>query len=141
MPGKTVEIKAPNALQQLFGADGNQWSYTFTNLPKYDEDGMEYTYTVTEEPVNGYSSAQNGATFTNTLLTSVQVEKIWPGVAEADKKPVTVKLYHTTADNPTENDWTEVPVSEGGGEKIITAPDWTITYSSLGPVCTGWQPL
>lgn len=131
MPGKTVEIKAPNALQQLFGADGNQWSYTFTNLPKYDEDGMEYTYTVTEEPVNGYSSAQNGATFTNTLLTSVQVEKIWPGVAEADKKPVTVKLYHTTADNPTENDWTEVPVSEGGGEKIITAPDWTITYSSL----------
>ena len=42
-----------------------------------------------------------------------------------------MKLYHTTADNPTENDWTEVPVSEGGGEKIITAPDWTITYSSL----------
>ena len=132
MPGKTVEIKAPNALQQLFGADSNQWSYTFENLPKYDGDGKEYVYTVTEEPVNGYNSAQSGTTFTNTLLTSVQVEKIWPGVAEADKKPVTVKLCRTTADNPTEDDWTEVPADEGGGKKNIDAQsNWIGIYEGL----------
>lgn len=132
MQGKTVEIKAPNALQQLFSADSNQWSYTFEDLPKYDENGIEYVYTVTEEPVNGYNSAQSDTTFTNTLLTSVRVEKIWPGVAEADKKPVTVKLCRTTADNPTEDDWTEVPADEGGGKKNIDAQsNWIGIYEGL----------
>ena len=133
LPGETVEIKAPNVLQQLFGADSDQWSYTFTDLPKYDENGKEYVYTVSEEPVEGYEPApQEGTAFTNTLLTSVQVEKIWPGVDEAAWKPVTVKLYRTVADNPTDADWIEVPESEGGGEKVINADsNWIGTYDGL----------
>lgn len=35
--------------------DGN-WLYSFENLPKYDEEGTNYVYSVTEDPVDGYRS-------------------------------------------------------------------------------------
>ena len=42
--------------------------YSFDNLAKYDlEDGHIYSYTVSEDAVNGYTSVQNGNNFTNTI--------------------------------------------------------------------------
>ena len=32
------------------------WTYTFRGVPKYDNDGNEYTYTIDEEPIDGYTS-------------------------------------------------------------------------------------
>lgn len=34
-------------------SEQTQWKYNFTNLEKYDADGKPYTYTVTEDNVNG----------------------------------------------------------------------------------------
>ena len=36
------------------------WKYSFTDLPKYDDNGAEYEYTVKEEAVPGYSSKVEG---------------------------------------------------------------------------------
>ncbi len=47
------------------------WQYRFENLPMYDTEGMAYSYTVNEEPVDGYLSlvvpTANGFDITNTL--------------------------------------------------------------------------
>jgi len=46
--------------------DGN-WAYTFTELPKYKQDGKtEIAYTVTEQPVAGYTTTIDGFKITNT---------------------------------------------------------------------------
>lgn len=55
-----VEITASNA---TVSADGNTWTYTFTNLPYVDGD----VYTVTENGVDNYSTTISGGTITNTL--------------------------------------------------------------------------
>ena len=50
-------------------------TYLFDNLDKYNlTDGHEYVYTVSEEIVEGYTSAQNGTDFTNTIEQDNTVE-------------------------------------------------------------------
>ncbi|PEC18857.1 Cna B-type domain-containing protein, partial [Bacillus cereus] len=44
----------------------NGWKYTFTNLESYDASGVTYTYTVKEQPVDGYKSEVHGYDITNT---------------------------------------------------------------------------
>ena len=59
------------------------WTYSFTDLPKYDVDGdgHAYDYTVKEVPVPGFISVVNGFDIINTYdrsaTTSVHVEKVW----------------------------------------------------------------
>ena len=43
------------------------WTFTFTDLRKYDNDGKAYTYTITEDTVNGYAVKVEGYTITNTF--------------------------------------------------------------------------
>ena len=56
--------------------DGNKWTYTWEDLPKYDEDGTtEIKYTVSEDEVPDYykcsgSPAENGGEITNTYKPS-----------------------------------------------------------------------
>ncbi|MBE5036187.1 Cna B-type domain-containing protein, partial [Gallibacter intestinalis] len=52
----------------------NQWKYSFTDLPKYDTDGVEYAYTVEEKPVDGYESQVKGYTIINTLIDEKSVK-------------------------------------------------------------------
>ena len=92
---KTQEVTADSA-----DADGN-WTYSFTNLPKYDTDGTEITYTVKEEAVEGYTSTVDGKTITNTLsqVNDVKVEgkKVWvDGNNASNTRPesITVKLMN-----------------------------------------------
>lgn len=55
-------------------ADDN-WAYSWTDLPKYSNDGMsEYTYAVDEEPVAGYNKTVEGFNITNTKSDVVTVE-------------------------------------------------------------------
>ena len=65
----------------------SNWKTSFTDLPKYDSaDGHEISYTVSESPVDGYSSAisgtaKDGYTITNTITgkISIPVTKVWAG--------------------------------------------------------------
>lgn len=59
------------------------WSYTFENLPKYNNDGILINYTVSEENVDGYIqegitySEETGYTIKNTELTNIELKKVW----------------------------------------------------------------
>lgn len=57
----------------------NGWAYTFTDLPAFDEQGINYSYEVHEVPVPGYTSGVNTqgnvTTITNTLLGVLEVTK------------------------------------------------------------------
>ena len=66
--------------------NGDTYTYKFTGLPKYDNNGKEYTYKVIEENFGNYLVAYSSdsqdpkdgkITVTNTLKTSVKVKKYW----------------------------------------------------------------
>lgn len=46
------------------------WKYSFDSLPKYSNDGEEYSYRVEEEKVENYKTEQDGYNFTNVLEDS-----------------------------------------------------------------------
>ena len=66
--------------------EANNWSHTFSNLPKYDDQGKKIAYTLKEEPVQNYDSnitgsAESGFTVKNTNNEKIKipVEKAWVG--------------------------------------------------------------
>jgi LPXTG-motif cell wall-anchored protein len=68
--------------KQVVKADNQgDWTYHFENLPKYDEKGQAYTYTIQEEKVSGYTTEINGYdlfnTYRNTETTVVSGTKTW----------------------------------------------------------------
>ncbi len=77
-------------------ADG--WGWTFADLAKCDESGKEIVYTISEDKVDGYTTAVNGHDVTNTHVpskVSVKVTKFWEDHDnEAGTRPdsVTIKL-------------------------------------------------
>lgn len=87
------------------------FSYTFTNLPKYDQnDGHEIIYTLKEVKVDGYETtisgtAKTGFTITNTITgkVSIPVTKTWVGKA-GDKATVHLYADGTEVDSVTLND-------------------------------------
>ena len=99
------------------------WAYHFDNLDVVDDAGNVITYTVSEEPVEGYETTIEGTNITNTRtpeVTEVAVKKIWD---DADNKEglrpekITVRLFA---------DGQEVAVKE------ITATDnWQASFTDL----------
>lgn len=63
--------------QAVTGQVDNQWSYTFENLPKYDENGVRYVYTVKEVTPDDYEVSYDQEKFeiTNTRDGDLLVEK------------------------------------------------------------------
>ncbi|WP_297077412.1 Cna B-type domain-containing protein [uncultured Enterococcus sp.] len=57
----------------------NNWKYEFTNLPKYDETGKEYEYSIKEDAVPGYDSvvSSDSQVISNYAHTEVEGEKKW----------------------------------------------------------------
>ncbi len=80
-------------------------SYTFTELPKYDADGNEYTYTAQECELAGYapSYSDDKLTITNTInqdeTVSVEGIKKWIDPEETTHPTITINLYQN--DNTT----------------------------------------
>lgn len=66
-------------------ADTN-WTHTFENLDTY-ENGQEISYTVAQEPVNGYTVKVSDFSITNTHnpeTTSVSVNIVWDDAGDRD---------------------------------------------------------
>lgn len=97
--------------------EGNEWSKTVT-LPRYNKDGSEATYTVTEETIPGFTSelSENKVDkntkelkATNTLESNktvdINIEKTWEGnIPEGAKRSVEVEVQ-----KKNENDeWVKV---------------------------------
>ena len=101
-----VGPKAPKALVKLFANgtekqeaelnQGNNWSYIFENLDKYDGQGKKIVYTLKEESIQNYDSQITGDAETGFKVKNINTEKISiPVVKKWVGKPadsVTIKL-------------------------------------------------
>jgi len=98
-----------------------QWTFRFSEQPKYDESGAEIEYTVEEEPVEGYTATYDGFDITNTkdeepepATVDITVVKEWD-VPEGTVLPDSIEVYlivngETLGDSNVtlskENEWT-----------------------------------
>ena len=92
----------------------NNWKFSFDNLPKY-QDGKEIEYTLTEEPVNGYTIKVNGFNVINTHT------------------PATGTSNNTSNNTPqteANRTSTSVPVTSTLGTKSNTTPESNKTTSN-----------
>ncbi|MBS4202392.1 Cna B-type domain-containing protein [Bacillus sp. FJAT-49732] len=129
--------------------NGN-WTQTFTGLDAVDSNGKKYTYTVVEQPVDNYQregitgNAVEGFVITNTLLTSVEVEKAWEDDNDATKNrpsQVKVELYQNNqkykeATVKASDNWkytfAKLPVYDSNGNKYhYTVKEETVTGYEL----------
>ena len=100
----------------------DNWTHTFSNLPKYDEnDGHEIVYTIDEVDIPNYVKAITGSAATGFVVTNtitgkldIPVTKAWVGTPAAS---VTIKLY-----------------ADGTEKEIVTltaTDNWTHTFTNL----------
>ena len=120
------------------------WSYKFTNLPKYNSQGNEITYTIDEQEVNQndlkfYTKQVTGLNVTNTFTVpdekiEVQVNKVWEDNSNANgKRPASIKYVlsgngltkeQTVTGNTTTNEnwsykFTDLPKYDAQGNEIV----------------------
>ncbi|WP_429950024.1 Cna B-type domain-containing protein [Enterococcus sp. AZ101] len=134
--------KRPESITVLLLANGvpvneqdvtaaNNWQYTFTNLPKYNN-GKEIIYTVMENQVPEYSTEIVGIDLINRYTpgkTSVTVNKAWDDADDqAKKRPekISVQLYANgekhgeivtlSSANNWQYSWTELDEKVAGKE-------------------------
>jgi len=117
-------------------AAGDTWSYTFADMPATDGTGRRITYTVSEDPVAGYTTTVSGTTIRNELIpatpreyTSMSGIKIWEdGGDSSGRRPsyITVDLVRDgrIVDSRTLNAATgweysfeDIPVDDGYGHR------------------------
>ncbi len=67
-------------------SESDGWKYTFSSLPKYDNEGNEYEYTLKEVPVDGYQTVQSGNDFTN-IYKADSNQTVPPNVKDDPKDP------------------------------------------------------
>lgn len=108
--GEIIETKTVTA--------ADAWSWKFTNLPKFENNGSEIVYTITEKAVEGYNTIYDGYNVTNSYKsaeTSITVTKAWADSNNAEgirPKEVTIKLYANGSDTgktlvlSSANNWT-----------------------------------
>lgn len=64
-------------------ADGS-WTYDFGSWPAYDDSGRAYTYTVQEEPVDGYGSRVDGWNVINGKGNLTVKKQVYSGDRQRD---------------------------------------------------------
>ena len=112
--------------------EANSWKHTFKDLPVYDENGKEITYTVKEVAIEGYESkiegnAKDGFVITNKNLakTEVPVEKKWIGKAvnEIEVKLLAngqeVQSAKLNEGNSWKHTFKDLPVYDDNGKEIV----------------------
>lgn len=109
----------------------SNWEYAFTELPMYDDQGVEISYTVDELDVNGYKKSIEGYNITNTLtgITSVEGTKTWIGDNESDRpSSIVVELLRNgekiaelivTADTDWKYSFTDLPAFDENGVAYV----------------------
>ena len=137
---RSAELKSEDVQVDGQNASMGSISHIFENLPAYDLEGKELTYTATESYIPGYTagepvSSDVSTTFTNTANSIVlTVNKVWQngdGTEYKGERPesVTVKLWrkgeekaYKTAELNADNDWTysfTVPTHNADGDEYI----------------------
>ena len=121
--------------------NSNEWKYTFTDLPKYDEKGKEIIYLVNEEEVEEnslyfYEKKVEGNIITNTFKVpedkiTITVNKEWKDTPEqAKQRPQTITFkvlgeggqevgsYVLDTSKETSHTFTDLPKYNNKGQEI-----------------------
>lgn len=117
----------------------NDWKYTFTDLPQYDQTTKrKITYTISETAVKGYQTvimgdSDKGFTVTNTsVLADLLISKIVKGEAGDKTRKFTFQVSVNDAEgNPLNGTYTCVGSIRDGYEQESTKPlDNTIQFKN-----------
>ncbi len=96
-PDITINLYRDGSLIDSAVLQNGETQYTFADLVKYDlTDGHEYVYTVKEAEVEGYTSAQDGYNFVNTIkqdFVTVSGTKTWVAPEGTVYPDITINLY------------------------------------------------
>lgn len=117
------------AIQEIELHEGN-WSHTFSNLPVKDDNKNKIVYTVSEKPIEGYTTeitgdAASGFVITNTQVVeecNVLVQKVWKdksgNLLNINSGSIEVELYMDAT--PT-------------GKKVVLNKDnnWSASFTNL----------
>ena len=128
--------KRPGNIQVKLLADGSvyatktvteaeNWEYSFTNLPKYRDGGIQIKYSVSEVDVPEYTGEVTGYNITNSYTpgkTSVSVTKKWSDNDNQDGKRTPSVKVRLLADGQ---------VVAGSEVTLSEANNWTHTWNAL----------
>src|SRR5699024_7658480 len=100
---------------------------TITDLPKYDDQGVAYEYTVTEHDVPGYASDVDGFEITNTRsdVKTIEIMKTWLDNDSVDRPDsIEVELYRSIVDGEKEFVETYTLTSEDWSLEVLDLPSF-----------------
>ena len=109
----------------------NNWSWKFTDLPKYEDAGTEIVYTITEDAVENYMTVVDGYNVTNMHIPAtinISGGKHWDDANNQDgKRPssITIRLY---ADGTELTDKVQT---------VTAADNWKWTFTNLPKYANG----
>ena len=128
------------ATQQVRANPNGEWLYSFDGLPKYDLNGGEYTYSITEDQVPGYRAPEyDGYNVTNRIAQdtiSYTVNKTWVDNPAATHPTITVTLYQNgiymasaqMANGTLQHTFTDLPMyNSTTGERYV----YTVTEDEV----------
>lgn len=124
-------------------AEGN-WTYTFTNLPKYDDNKNEIIYQVSENELDNYTYqvSEKGYDIKNTIKqdSTVKVEgtKIWIAPAGTEFPEVTIKLLRDGIEYKTTKVTANNTYSFTGLDKYDLTDGHVYSYTVEEVVPTGY---
>ena len=130
---ESIKLQVKNGdtvVKEQVVTEAENWKYTFTDLPMYDEQGNTISYTVDEQEVNAddlkfYTKEINGKVITNTFTvpedkTEITVAKVWNDNENANgKRPESIKLLVKNGD---------ITVAE---QVVTEAENWQYTFTDL----------
>ena len=122
------------ATAYVYANKNGEWKYVFHNLPEY-RNGVEIVYTITEDPVDNYTTVINGYNVTNVYVpetVTISGTKTWNDADDQDgKRPasITINLLANgtevaeatvTAETAWQYTFNNLPKYENGVEIVYT---------------------
>lgn len=125
-------------------AEGMQeWKYTIYNLERYAPNGLPYTYTLSEEKVDGYKKSADSvvkmenpkdSVLVNEFEKELEVWKVWhdgKNVYGLRPENVTLQLQRKTAGHDWENYLEPVTITEKNELENTGKNTWHYTFKNL----------
>jgi len=116
---RSVDIKA---------AEDGTWTYTFENVPEYDDAGQKITYTIKEDSVENYDTKIDGYNITNTYLTT---QAVLEGTKKLSGRDLTDKDVFTFDVRDTKGNLVTTGTSDKSGKITFNPITYTISDAGL----------
>ncbi len=139
--------------EQAVVSESDNWTWTFTDLPKYKDGGKEIVYTVSEAAVEEYTTTYDGYNVINSYTpgeTGVTVTKAWDDANDQDGiRPASIQVQLAadgtaygdpvalSADNNWTYTWTKLPEMKQGKKIAYTVEEIMGSNSGYTSITTG----